>query len=102
MTNEELGQFVSRLVKSSLSKEDIRDAISSALIQNISEDDPTDLRYTKMLANAFELSLSLSAQLVFQALSKWNVLDLDSIAYQPEPDEERPHIVILNTHRHDQ
>ena len=55
-----------------------------------------------MLFNAIKISVSLSTQTVIQALSDWHLFDLDSIEYRPGSGEEPPHIVILDSHRHDE
>lgn len=101
MTNKELGEFVSQLVRSSLTTESACQMLSAALVRDIPKDSTREKAYVQMLVNAVETSVSLSTQMVLQALSKWHYLDLDSIAYSPEPGPEQPYIVILDSRRHE-
>lgn len=102
MTTKELAELVSRTVSSSLSKENTLKSIYAALFEGIPEDSSEEFRRAKMLFNAIKISVSLSTQTVIQALSDWHLFDLDSIEYRPGSGEEPPHIVILDSHRHDE
>ena len=102
MTTKELAELVSQTVSSSLSKENTLKSIYAALLKGIPEDSSEEFCREKMLFNAIEISVSLSTQMVIQALSDWHLFDLDSIEYHPESGEKPPHIVILNPHRQDE
>ena len=81
MTTKELAELVSRTVSSSLSKENTLKSIYAALLEGVPEGRSEEFRREKMLFNAIEISVSLSTQMVIQALSDWHLLDLDSIEY---------------------
>lgn len=102
MTTKELAELVSQTVSSSLSKENTLKSIYAALLKGIPEDSSEEFCREKMLFNAIEISVSLSTQMIIQALSDWHLFDLDSIEYRPESGEKPPHIVILNPHRQDE